>query len=75
MPIAAHLNYSFMCRHSEGSVEKTVKTMKVGGITKAELNNKVGGITRATNESDSVSTSVGGITLAHEKKIGGITKA
>lgn len=75
LPIAAHLNYSFMCCHSEGSVEKTVKTMKVGGITKAELNNKVGGITRATNESDSVSTSVGGITLAHEKKIGGITKA
>jgi len=36
---------------------------------------KVGGITRADSEVKETSTSVGGITIANKKKVGGITRA
>ncbi|MEF2632196.1 MAG: hypothetical protein ACLT5Q_11165 [Faecalibacterium sp.] len=47
----------------------------MGGITKAETSKKVGGITRADGEVKETSTSVGGITIANKKKVGGITRA
>lgn len=74
-PVVAHLNHCEKNCASNGASEKEGKAMKVGGITKAEIDKKVGGITRATNEVNSTSSSVGGITLAYEKKVGGITKA
>ena len=47
----------------------------MGGITKAETSKKVGGIIRADGEVKETSTSVGGITIANKKKVGGITRA
>lgn len=71
MQPSTHLSFS----NNKKPVEKTSTGTKVGGITKAESSKKVGGITRASNDVKSESSSVGGITLANKKKVGGITRA
>lgn len=71
MQPSTHLNFS---TNRKISPQPTVST-KVGGITKAETSKKVGGITRADSEVKETSTSVGGITIANKKKVGGITRA
>lgn len=71
MQPSTHLSFS----NNKKPAEKTSTGTKVGGITKAESSKKVGGITRASNDVKSESSSVGGITLANKKKVGGITRA
>ena len=71
MQPSTHLSFS---TNKNVSQQSTVSA-KVGGITKAETSKKVGGITRADSEVKETSTSVGGITIANKKKVGGITRA
>lgn len=71
MQPSAHLSFS---TNKNVSQQSTVSA-KVGGITKAKTSKKVGGITRADGEVKETSTSVGGITIANKKKVGGITRA
>lgn len=71
MQPSTHLSFS----SHQKTTSNAIATPKVGGITKAESSKKVGGITRADNNVKETSSSVGGITIANKKKVGGITRA
>lgn len=85
IPVVTHLDFESKISGKVGGITLAGKSEKVGGITRANrkdtFNASVGGITKAhqpNKPSTSVTntnTKVGGITLARNRKVGGITKA